>query len=113
MLGPLIANFGEKLTLPVCRPRSTRRLDQGLIRNMEPGDIKGTYLRYIGAGAVAAGGIISMFRALPLIIASIVSGPARPAGQLGPAGAEVAVRTERDLSDDGRPLRQPRPWCSS
>ncbi len=32
------------------------------------------YVRYIGAGAVAAGGIISLCRALPLIVASIASG---------------------------------------
>jgi len=40
--------------------------DKGLIRNMEPEDIYKTYLRYIGAGAVAAGGIISMLRAMRL-----------------------------------------------
>ena len=37
------------------------------------------YVRYIGAGAVAAGGIISLCRALPLIVASIASGLARHA----------------------------------
>src|SRR5205807_8567567 len=46
---------------------------------------------------VAAGGIISMFRALPLILASIVAG----LGDLRAsrvAGTEVTPRTERDLS---------------
>src|SRR5262249_33051257 len=52
----------------------TRVRDQKLVRNMGPGEIKGNYLRYIGAGAVAAGGIISMLRAMPLIIGSIVGG---------------------------------------
>ena len=32
------------------------------------GDIWGTYVRYIGAGALAAGGIISLIKSLPLII---------------------------------------------
>ena len=41
---------------------------------MGPGDLNSNYLRYIGAGAVAAGGIISMCRALPLIVGSIVGG---------------------------------------
>ena len=43
----------------------TRVEDKGLIRNMDPGDIYGKYLKLIGAGAVAAGGIIGMCRALP------------------------------------------------
>ena len=63
---------------------------------MEPEDIRTTYLRYIGAGAVAAGGIISMFRALPLIIGSIrrvfaICGPSRQGGGV------IAIRTERDM----------------
>jgi uncharacterized oligopeptide transporter (OPT) family protein len=75
----------------------TRVQDQGLIRNMEPGQIKAKYLRYIGAGAVAAGGIISMLRAMPLIIGSIVSG-LRDLRASRAAGKEVTKRTERDLS---------------
>jgi uncharacterized oligopeptide transporter (OPT) family protein len=75
----------------------TRVEDKGLIRNMNPGQIKANYLRYIGAGAVAAGGIISMMRALPLILASILSG-LRDLRTSRAAGAEVTARTERDLS---------------
>ena len=52
-----------------------RHDDPGLIRNMEPEDLRGQYLRFIGAGAVAAGGIISMFRALPLIVGLDHLGP--------------------------------------
>ena len=78
VIGPLIATFGEGLNQPV-PPAVTSidektHVDKGLIRNMDPNDIYKYYLRYIGAGAVAAGGIISMFRALPLIIGSIVAG---------------------------------------
>src|SRR5262245_38640165 len=85
VIGPLIATFGERLTVPV-PPAQTTDKGGGLIGNMEPSGIKANYLRYIGAGAVAAAGIISMMRALPLIIGSIVSGlrdlPAtRTAGQ--------------------------------
>jgi uncharacterized oligopeptide transporter (OPT) family protein len=74
----------------------TRIEDKGLIRNMDPGGIKGAYLRYIGAGAVAAGGIISMLRALPLIIGSIVSG-LRDLRATRAAGRQVTARTERDM----------------
>jgi uncharacterized oligopeptide transporter (OPT) family protein len=72
----------------------TRVEDKGLIRNMGPSDIYKYYLRYIGAGAVAAGGIISMFRALPLIISSIVAGLRDLRGGVG---GSRAGRTERDL----------------
>jgi uncharacterized oligopeptide transporter (OPT) family protein len=72
-------------------------VDKGLITNMSPGDLRRDYLLYIGAGAVAAGGIISMLRALPLIISSVVSGlrDLRASRELG---REVTARTERDLS---------------
>lgn len=100
VIGPLIATFGEGLTTPVAPARND--IDEetgknlGLIRNMGPDEIYANYLRYIGAGAVAAGGIISMFRALPLIISSIVAGvrDLRSSASGGPS----AVRTERDLS---------------
>jgi putative OPT family oligopeptide transporter len=100
VLGPFIAAFGEKLNEPV-PPAQTKidpdtKKDKGLIRNMEPGDLKANYLRYIGAGAVATGGIISMLRALPLIISSVLSG-LRDLRASRAAGAEVAIRTERDL----------------
>jgi uncharacterized oligopeptide transporter (OPT) family protein len=63
---------------------------------MDPDTIYGKYLRFIGAGAVAAGGIISMCRALPLIIASIVAGLRDL--RSGAAGGAGAARTERDIS---------------
>jgi len=37
------------------------------ISQMSPNAIRGAYVLYIGAGAVAAGGIISLFRSLPTI----------------------------------------------
>jgi uncharacterized oligopeptide transporter (OPT) family protein len=53
--------------------------------------------RVYAAGAVAAGGIISMMRALPLILASIASG-LRDLRSSRAGGGEAAARTERDLS---------------
>jgi uncharacterized oligopeptide transporter (OPT) family protein len=91
VLGPLIASLGESADVPVMLPPG----EKTLIRDMSPGQIKGNYLRYIGAGAVAAGGIISMCRALPLIIGSIVSGIR---DLRGGAGVKGTARTEQDLS---------------
>jgi putative OPT family oligopeptide transporter len=98
VIGPTIATFGEKLNEPVVSAVSTvdpkTNVDKGVIRNMGPGEIKAFYLRYIGAGAVAAGGIISMFRALPLIIASMVSGLR---DLRATAGGATTKRTDRDM----------------
>ncbi|MHB1426858.1 MAG: OPT family oligopeptide transporter [Gemmataceae bacterium] len=91
VLGPLIAFFGEKLLEPVAPA------DKTLIRDMGPDALKANYLRYIGAGAVAAGGIISMLRAMPLIVGSVVSG-LRDLRAARAAGAQAVARTERDLS---------------
>ncbi len=100
VIGPLIAAFGANLNVPVAPATSQidpkTHEDKGLIRNMEPGGLYKNYLRYIGAGAVAAGGIISMCRALPLILASIGAGLRDLRSTK--AGGPGAVRTERDLS---------------
>jgi putative OPT family oligopeptide transporter len=98
VLGPMIATFGAGLTSPVPPAKSEIEdgKDKGLIANMSPDDIYANYLRYIGAGAVAAGGIISMCRALPLIISSVVAGVRDLRASAG--GGSGAARTERDLS---------------
>jgi len=118
VLGPAIATFGEKLNDPVGPAQRQFRdgpgftavgggpivvvaeeaveTDPGLIKNMDPDDLRANYLRFIGAGAVAAGGIISMCRALPLIFGSIAAG-LRDLRASRQAGASRAVRTERDM----------------
>jgi len=62
---------------------------------MSAKDIRDAYILYIGAGAVAAGGIISLIQAFPLIVGSIRSG----LGDLARSGGKAAGsgRTERDL----------------
>jgi putative OPT family oligopeptide transporter len=89
LLTPLIAYFGEGLAEPL--PPG-----QIPIRQMQAGDISRQYVRYIGAGAVAAGGILSMLNALPLIVASIRGSLGALRTRDGDAGAEQ-VRTDRDL----------------
>ncbi|MDR3634556.1 MAG: oligopeptide transporter, OPT family [Isosphaeraceae bacterium] len=87
VLVPMIAYFGAGLSDPL--PPGT-----ALIRDMGPGDIAKSYVRYIGAGAVATGGIISMCRALPMIVSSLTGSlrAFRSGGATGGVG-----RTERDL----------------
>src|SRR5208282_4573679 len=67
---PAIAYFGEGLTQPLAPAPPNGKL----IKDMSVGQIRGNYILYIGAGAVATGGIISMFQALPVIIGSVVAG---------------------------------------
>ncbi|HEV3384241.1 MAG TPA: OPT/YSL family transporter [Gemmata sp.] len=122
VFGPMIATFGDKLNDPVApatrsvsdepghlaiaggmvAPAVTKALDAdpGLIRNMEPDAIRKKYLRFIGAGAVAAGGIISMCRALPLIFGSIVAGlrDLRASRAAANSGTTLALsRTDHDM----------------
>ncbi|MET0292066.1 MAG: oligopeptide transporter, OPT family [Steroidobacteraceae bacterium] len=88
LLIPLILFFGAHLTdivAPGTKP----------IGEMSPGDVRNDYILYIGAGAVAAGGIISLIRALPLIVNSVKHGIADiAAARRGTGGA---ARTEQDL----------------
>jgi putative OPT family oligopeptide transporter len=67
------------------------------IKDMDPDAVRGAYILYIGAGAVAAGGIISLMRSMPLIWHGIRTGLA----DFGAAAGQIragAARTERDLS---------------
>ena len=63
VLIPIIVLFGETLTLyPGTEPIGTMFSEGGASA------IWSSYIRYIGAGALAAGGIISLIKSLPLII---------------------------------------------
>jgi uncharacterized oligopeptide transporter (OPT) family protein len=60
--------------------------------------IRNNYLLYIGAGCVAAAGLISMVRTLPMIIRSIQSGLASARGGAGDGASRVVKRTDNDMS---------------
>src|SRR5207253_9430639 len=66
------------------------------ISEMSPSQIRGAYILYIGAGAVAAGGIISLFRSLPTIWSGLKGGLADLRG--GSKGIAGAPRTDQDMS---------------
>ena len=83
---PLIDLFGAGLATPVF-PET-----EALIGEMSAGTIWTRYVRYIGAGAVAAGGIITLLRALPLIWESLSVGLREVGGD-----ASTTRRTDRDL----------------
>ncbi|MBI3448394.1 MAG: oligopeptide transporter, OPT family [Acidobacteria bacterium] len=67
------------------------------IADMAPDAVRGAYVRYIGAGCVATGGVLNVIRAMPVIIDSFKSSIAElRAGNDGAAGA-TKERTDRDL----------------
>ena len=89
VLIPAIKFFGSGMTTIL--PPGTVPISE-----MSPSQIRGAYILYIGAGAVAAGGIISLFRSLPTIWHGLKGGLADLRG--GQAASANAPRTDQDLS---------------
>ncbi len=90
VLIPMIKFFGSPI--PGILPPGTMPISQ-----MGPSQIRGAYVLYIGAGAVAAGGIISVFRSLPMIWHGMKGGMRDVrAGGVHEETGEV-LRTHRDL----------------
>lgn len=89
VLIPAIKFFGEGMTTALA-PGTVP------ISEMSPDAIRGAYVLYIGAGAVAAGGIISLFRSLPTIWHGLKGGLADLRG--GQSAASNLPRTDQDLS---------------
>lgn len=89
VLMPVVKLFGESMTTPMY-PATT------LIRDMSAAEIRAAYVFYIGAGAVATGGIIALVRALPTIVGAFRAGFADlRASRLGQAVGRL--RTDDDL----------------
>ena len=87
---PLLYFFGKNLPNPVY-PGTVP------IAQMSPSDLWTTYIRPLGAGAVAAAGLITLCKTLPTIVGALRSGfKTMSAGTA--AGAAAAKRTEHDLS---------------
>ena len=89
---PVIAYWGDGLTQPLYPETEL------LIRDMEPSRIWTRYVRYIGAGAVATGGLITLIRSIPTMIESFRIGAAQIRDRLAGGEAAKVLRTEDDLS---------------
>jgi uncharacterized oligopeptide transporter (OPT) family protein len=85
---PAIKYFGSGIPAPL--PPGTIPISE-----MGPADIRGAYVLYIGAGAVAAGGLVSLLRSLPTIWHSLMEG--LKDFRRGTAGRATMLRTDRDL----------------
>ena len=90
VLIPLIVLFGENSVL---YPSVDATVGEIYAASGAAG-IWSSYIRYIGAGALAAGGIISLIKSLPLIIRTFSGAMKSMSG----AGAANSERTSRDLN---------------
>jgi putative OPT family oligopeptide transporter len=100
VLLPLLSILGEFITqpFPPIHPNFANNPATGqpfLISEMSPGQLWSAYIRYIGAGAVLAAGLITLARTIPTIIASARGGLSDIA--VGSATAGAVNRTERDI----------------
>ena len=86
---PLIVLFGENSVL---YPSVDATIGE-IYAQSGAGGIWGSYIRYIGAGALAAGGIISLVKSLPLIVKTF--GGAMKSISGAKAGT---LRTDKDIS---------------
>ena len=89
VIAPMIVTFGEGLTTMV-EPGTK------LIRDMSPGELRSSYILYIGAGAVAAGGILSMIKAMPVILGAVLTSFGDLVSSRSGQGARK-LRTDTDL----------------
>ena len=96
---PLLTILGQFITEPFTPIHPNFALNPAtgrpfLISEMDPGQLWSAYIRYIGAGAVLAAGIITLVRTIPTIVSS-ARGSLRDI--TGGAGAAGTTRTERDI----------------
>lgn len=89
VLIPAIHFFGSAAAVPIAPGEMP-------VGEMTPDDIRGAYVLYIGAGAVATGGVISLARSLPMIWRGVSGGLADWRARR--SVTEALPRTEQDLS---------------
>ncbi len=108
IIGPRIAgvlvaggSFAWLVVMPAIKffgSHSTTAIFPGtkLIADMSPDEIYRAYIRPIGAGAVAAAGLITLLRTIPTIVNALRAGAKDLAK--GAAGAAGQRRTDKDIS---------------
>jgi putative OPT family oligopeptide transporter len=87
---PAIHLFGDDMQTPVY-PATIP------IHEMGARELRENFTLYIGAGAVTAGGIISLFQSLPLIVRSLASGLRDMSASRRGGGGATIRRTDRDM----------------
>ncbi len=87
---PAIAYWGDARTVPFF-PEAVN-----LIHDMSASQIWTRYVRYIGAGAVATAGIVTLIRSIPVMVSSFKIGASQLSERVG-ENVEATPRTDNDL----------------
>ncbi|MEE8403763.1 MAG: oligopeptide transporter, OPT family, partial [candidate division Zixibacteria bacterium] len=89
-IAPLLAYIGEQIPGIIIAP-GTMPLSE-----MDPGELRNSYIKYLGVGAVSLGGFVSLLKSSPVIITSLKTGFAQMMGKN--SKSESTPRTDLDLS---------------
>jgi putative OPT family oligopeptide transporter len=90
-IAPLIAYIGAHM------PNIVPPADK-LISEMTPAELRDNYIKYLGVGAVALGGFVSLIKSLPVIVHSFAVGAKQILGRRTTEEMEKSrIRTEREL----------------
>ncbi|MBD3402206.1 oligopeptide transporter, OPT family [candidate division GN15 bacterium] len=88
-IGPLLAFIGEQIPGVIIAP-GEMPLD-----SMDPSQLRNNYIKYLGVGAVAVGGFVSLIKSLPVIASSFKEGFGQLIGKSTANGDKP--RTDQDL----------------
>ncbi|MFH1699242.1 MAG: oligopeptide transporter, OPT family [Candidatus Zixiibacteriota bacterium] len=89
-IGPLLAFIGDQIPGIIIAPGTLPLSD------MDPGQLRNFYIKYLGVGAVAFGGTISLIKSLPTIVHSFSAGFKQIVNRKS-AGQDKTPRTDQDM----------------
>ncbi len=89
-IGPLLMFIGDQIPSMIISPGEIP------ISEMDSAELRNSYIKYLGVGAVALGGFVSLIKSFPVIISSFSKG----FGELLGKGANTGdvIRTDKDLA---------------
>jgi len=88
-IAPLLSFIGDQIPGIIIAPGNIP------LNEMDPGQLRNAYIKYLGVGAVAVGGFISLIKSLPVIVSSFKQGFTELIG--GKKAATDTIRTDKDL----------------
>ena len=89
-IAPLLAYIGEQIPGIIIAPGKMPLSD------MDPRELRNSYIKYLGVGAVSLGGFVSLLKSSPVIITSLKTGFSQLLGKN--AQSDSTPRTDLDLS---------------
>ncbi len=89
-IGPLLAFIGQQIPGLIISPGTIP------LNEMNPAQLRDSYIKYLGVGAVALGGTVSLVKSMPTIIHSFSAG-IKQILERRRGGEDTTPRTDRDL----------------